>query len=217
VDSSMTVETYIHQFVGILKHQVSQQCEQERRSLHVQLEEVKAELRDKHRQIIASQELSNDNNESSEDQNNENERPSTAVAKSNVASASVNEKPLVKNNDENELNSIPTGVFVEIKKGMYEGQTFQLNPRPRSPCFIGRSTGKKFLERGISLSDDLEISTTHAKFEMKKGTLYFTDSGSTNGSFAADGALIEPGVPLELKDGLMITVGQCELHITLLY
>jgi len=188
LNEDMMVEDYIHNLVAILKHQVSVKCEQERQYLRNQLQDSKKELRLKHQELIANEEL--EHKDSSEN-----------------------------NHHENVVNSIriPIGILVEIKSGIYNGQSFQLNPRPRGPCFIGRSTGKKFLERGISLSDDLEVSTTHGKFEMKQGVIYFVDTNSTNGSFTVDGELITPNEPLKLHDGLVIRVGQCAMHITLMY
>ena len=51
------------------------------------------------------------------------------------------------------------------------------------------------------------MSTTHGKFQlMKDGKIYFTDTGSTNGTFIGDTQLDE-GEPVEVTDGLKIRVG----------
>lgn len=47
---------------------------------------------------------------------------------------------------------------------------------------MGRSTGKLFKEKGVSLYKDKEISTTHAKVELRNGEAFFIDAKSTNGS-----------------------------------
>jgi FHA domain len=65
---------------------------------------------------------------------------------------------------------------------MYVGNSWTLRPTPKAACMIGRSTGKKFKEKGVSLSTDEEVSTTHGKVHVRGGKLYFTDTGSTNGS-----------------------------------
>ena len=40
---------------------------------------------------------------------------------------------------------------------------------------IGRSTGKHFKEKGVSLYKDKEISTTHAKVEIRNGSVFLID------------------------------------------
>jgi hypothetical protein len=47
---------------------------------------------------------------------------------------------------------------------------------------IGRSTGRLFKEKGVSLYKDKEISTTHARIEIRNGQAFFVDNKSTNGS-----------------------------------
>ena len=105
-------------------------------------------------------------------------------------------------------------LFISIQSGPHEGATFLLKPRQSRPCEIGRSKGKKFLQRGVSLFKDSEVSTCHGKFEVKAGKIYYTDTGSTNGT-SYDGEAIEDNVPLELVDGMVLVFGESELEFTI--
>ena len=93
-----------------------------------------------------------------------------------------------------------------------------LKPKPNKPCFIGRSKGRKFVNNGLSLNKDQEVSTTHAQILVEGGGLadangitemkfYFMDVGSTNGSFL-EGEMIEPEPnKVLIKEGMEIKVG----------
>jgi hypothetical protein len=105
-------------------------------------------------------------------------------------------------------------IHIELVAGPHGGAVYDLKPRPRSACWVGRSTGKKFKDRGISLPRDLEVSTTHGKFEMHQGKLCFTDDASTNGSKLGE-AEIPANSPLELVNGMEIITGQTVMRITL--
>lgn len=57
-------------------------------------------------------------------------------------------------------------VNIRVVSGPHLGQRFRLEPTAESKddvFKIGRSTGKLFKEKGVSLYKDKETSTTHAK------------------------------------------------------
>jgi len=121
-------------------------------------------------------------------------------------------------NMKSKKTSKPTSIHIEITQGKHAGSTYDLKPSHKRPCWVGRSKGKKFSDRGISLHRDDEVSTTHGKFHVDSpgpnGKFIFTDTGSTNGTIY-NGAEIEDNVPLELVDGMVLVVGSCYLLIHL--
>jgi len=128
----------------------------------------------------------------------------------------VQEKENVNNNSSNDKLIVPpSSIHIEIYSGPHKGSTFLLQPRQRRPCFVGRSTSKKFRDRGISLSSDTETSTTHGKFQiMADGLFYFTDTDSTNGTLHK-GKELEGFVPLLLENGMELLIGSSLLKISL--
>ena len=105
-------------------------------------------------------------------------------------------------------------IHIEIKEGEYQGATFSLQPKTRSHAWVGRSQGKKFRDKGVSLPKDLEVSTTHGRFELLRNKFVYVDTGSTNGSRVGDNK-IQPNEPVELESGMIITVGQTVMEISL--
>ena len=72
------------------------------------------------------------------------------------------------------------------------------------------------MKRGLSLSKDNEVSTTHGHFIMKDGAMCFVDVDSTNGSFL-NGEALEEWVSHPVKDGDELLVGATHLDIKLEY
>ncbi|CAJ1936943.1 unnamed protein product [Cylindrotheca closterium] len=138
---------------------------------------------------------------------NENHDPQTNVVKTIDESNAKPKVQVVPKQDD--------AILIEIQTGDYEGQTYKLHPKARSHCWVGRSQGKKFREKGISLPKDLEVSTTHGRFELLRNQLVYVDTGSTNGSRLAD-IDIAPNSPVVLESGMHITVGQTVMKVTLL-
>jgi len=121
----------------------------------------------------------------------------------------------------NTNQNTPTQLFIEIVSGPYQGSTFVLKPELRKPCFIGRSSGKKFRSNGISLPKNPEVSTTHAKVEVSMDgnghrKYFYTDTGSTNGTLYKDEEL-EENVPLEIFHGMELVIGGSLLRFSFLY
>ena len=124
-------------------------------------------------------------------------------------------------------------ICVEVTTGPHSGSTFELRPQPNNPCKIGRSRGKHYVTRGISLPKDLETSTNHGKFSVvvdEAGlleTYYYEDTGSTNGTLvlsvggggeygtgAAEYSL-DVDAPYELRDGCVLKCGLSTLKIAI--
>ena len=129
-----------------------------------------------------------------------------------------------------------TTIQVQITTGPHASSKFLLRPKTGTPCFIGRSKGKKFIKNGISLYKDAEVSTTHGKFLLEGGMtlplgeknnddnmhkenedlcvkLYFIDVGSTNGTFY-NGEQLEPNTRFLLREGMELRIGNSILKIT---
>lgn len=103
-----------------------------------------------------------------------------------------------------------------IESDYYMGRVFELKITKKGHCLIGRSSSKKFKTNGISLSKDLEVSTTHGKFELHKdGNVYYVDTGSTNGS-KVDGTSLEADAPCSMQNGTIVLVGATKFEIKIL-
>mmetsp|Transcript_7621 Transcript_7621/g.11479 ORF Transcript_7621/g.11479 Transcript_7621/m.11479 type:complete len:198 (-) Transcript_7621:280-873(-) len=111
-------------------------------------------------------------------------------------------------------------VILVALSGPYEGKKWTLCPRNgdrSSECWLGRSSGRKFRDRGLSLPRDGEVSTSHGKITAVDGKIFYTDTGSTNGSLL-DGVegLLEHGQAYELTGaGAALTLGGTRLSVTL--
>ena len=124
-------------------------------------------------------------------------------------------------------NNPPDTIHIDVLSGPNEGLFYDLQPRTRTYSWIGRSQGRKFKQKGISLPKDLECSTTHGRFEYTNTTntagdgnndgptFYFVDVGSTNGT-QIDGYECEPNVSYVISTGMNILCGKTNLKVTLL-
>lgn len=185
------------------KQKTIHQIEDMKNKLEKQFAHGKKEIMEIHDKIMESQQAMEDDEmdrKSLNTANNENMNP-------NQQTAEVTQSKLPSSSSKPSYNAI----HIEMISGPHCGEAFLLKPRSRQPCLIGRSAGKKFRERGISLKKDPEVSTSHGKFEMKTGgKFYYTDTGSTNGSFI-EGNDLGANVAFELKNGMEIMFGGASL------
>ena len=167
-------------------------------------------------------------------------KPTRAVAKATTASSSADNTTTSATTAENSsagaaavatikarttANKPPDTIHIDVVSGPNEGLFYDLQPRTRTYSWIGRSQGRKFKQKGISLPKDLECSTTHGRFEYTNTTntggendgpkFYFVDVGSTNGT-QIDGYECEPNVSYVLSTGMNILCGKTNLKVTLL-
>jgi FHA domain len=114
----------------------------------------------------------------------------------------------------NSHKGVGSMIHIQIIAGPHAGKTIVLQPKPNAPCVVGRSAGKKFRERGVSLAKDSEVSTTHGKFEIIGGKVYFTDVGSTNGTTCKN-QMLATNSPFLLEDNVELVLGGSTLRVIL--
>jgi FHA domain len=183
--------------------------------LSQQLEQGKKELWEAHEQVTEI--LNSDSNGDDEnviskmDTENESEPANSGKDDLDMPVAKASSKSDTSTNH----NTKPNTIRVDIISGEYVGHSFDLKPQSRNHCWVGRSQGKKFRDKGISLAKDLEVSTSHGRFEYSRGKFFYMDAASTNGSRIQD-MEIDPNVSHEIRTGMEITVGQTIMRITLM-
>jgi pSer/pThr/pTyr-binding forkhead associated (FHA) protein len=178
-----------------------------------------------------------ENVENAQSNNNNNKhqpdgKPTRAVAKATTASSADNttSTTTAENSSAAAVTTTKTittantkpfdTIHIDVLSGPNEGLFYDLQPRTRLYSWIGRSQGRKFKQKGISLPKDLECSTTHGRFEYTNTggngpKFYYTDVGSTNGTHI-DGYECEPNVSYVLSTGMNILCGKTRLKVTLL-
>lgn len=106
-------------------------------------------------------------------------------------------------------------ITLKCLTGPHMGQKFRLEPPPgkvEDSFKVGRSTGKAFKEKGLSLYKDKEVSTAHGKFEIRNGSGYYVDTKSTNGT-QLNGSTITTQEPALLKTGDLLNIGGTEVAV----
>jgi hypothetical protein len=117
------------------------------------------------------------------------------------------------------MESVAEEISVTLKciGGPHLGQKFRLEPpsgATEDVFKMGRSTGRNFKEHGVSLYKDKEISTTHARIEIRNSQVFLIDNRSTNGT-QLNNDDVEAQTPYLLKAGDVITMGGTELEVVL--
>ena len=95
----------------------------------------------------------------------------------------------------------------------YQGKVFKLPYSARRRIMVGRSSAKKYTEKGLSLSKDGEVSTSHGHFRTSKGVVCFEDLDSTNGS-RLNGELLTPHKCYPLEGGHVLALGATNMRVT---
>ena len=196
-------------------------------NLQEQLQAGQKELWDAHQQVTEilrqdddDEDASDNDEENVMDTGNNNQadaddvKKPAAVASSDIASTTTASTRTRNAAKKSKKTPNPPYINVVIVEGPYEGTTLDLKlTAKRSTAWVGRSKGAKFVDRGVSLLQDSEVSTSHGRFEVQRGKYYYTDVASTNGSLIGN-EYLEPNALYEIEDGMYITVGQTVMQVT---
>ena len=135
-----------------------------------------------------------------------------------VSEDEANDVMEVENQENNRTFNPLDGIWVEGMTGHYTKRIFRLRPTTRIPCYVGRATSKRYKSNGMCLQSDDEISSEHGKFELvNKESIFYTDTGSTNGSSYVKVGMenskencvcLDPHEPLQLQDGIILYFGE---------
>lgn len=155
------------------------------------------------------------------------ERVSKILDPANVLTNTIvpNQSSIATTAGESATDVIPKGsIRVEVfsksseEPSVHAGMVRLVQPLPpksahaRRRCKIGRSTGREYKEFGISLFEDLEVSTKHGVLTRVNKEYFFEDTGSSNGTFdVANNVRLAKLVPVKLEDGMLLQMGQCVL------
>jgi hypothetical protein len=211
-DEHWTVE-HVLQWHLIKSHQVTDVKHEELvASLRTQLEVGKTELLQLHNEQQQQENLSNNNSNNNTGATGK----SLASNNNNTAAAAAASRTKTTTTTIRTTGKLTTIQIIILGGPHANPQTvYSLQPKSNAPCMVGRSAGKKFRDKGISLTKDSEVSTTHGKFEIKAAgtTAYFTDVGSTNGTTFQNN-LLEPNEPFLLEENMVLVLGGTTIRIT---
>ena len=108
-------------------------------------------------------------------------------------------------------------LHLKVVAGQHMGQKFclELPAGKNEEVFkVGRSSSKAYKEKGVSLYKDKEVSTAHARIEIRNGEAFYVDMRSTNGS-SVNSKMVEVNVPTRLNDGDVLGIGGSEVSVTI--
>ncbi|GMH91860.1 hypothetical protein TrVE_jg14415 [Triparma verrucosa] len=218
--SSMSVEDYLKSRCIEIASDITSQANKMEKQLKEEMKEARKELMGVHEDCVGGTEMDIDEGEN--DKENSSSAPKSSSSYSSSTASTSTSKPssisssVPRSTRKKRGPAIPH-VSVLIESGPHTNLIAVLKPTAAKAGFayVGRSTGKKFRESGLSLHKDLEVSTTHGHFKASKdGSIYFVDTGSTNGTFVGEEQL-EEGSPLLIKDGARIRCGASMMKLTL--
>lgn len=189
--------------------------------LSKQLEDGKSSLWDEHKRVSAELRGEEPSNENADPQQQQQQQSKHVQPQKQQQYQLQKLQPVQQKQNKREQSVEETSlnsdtIHIDITAGEYEGCSYELQIKPRACAWVGRSQGKKFREKGISLPKDVEVSTTHGKFEFQRSKFFYVDTGSTNGS-RVDDEDVEPNVAIELQTGMEICIGQTIMLVTVPY
>ncbi|CAM9455949.1 unnamed protein product [Ectocarpus sp. 8 AP-2014] len=140
--------------------------------------------------------------------------PVAEVVKEEEEEVVEEEEEVIEEEEEEEAGGTAK-VALSISGGPYDGSVFEITVEEDGDArLVGRSTGKKFKNHGISLRRDSEVSITHGMFMNSGGRVTYMDNGSTNGT-EVDGEWVEPKNAYEVVAGSTLLIGQSHCTVAI--